>query len=209
MPRYVFILVFMLTTTKVVGQQGVCAIDRNNYVYLGLPNPLSIVIDGVKQKDLLIKTTDGKVVKSDSKYGYEFTPNKLGRIKLEVYKKGILIDTFILRSKHAPDPVARIGGKNRGTIEKSHLRANAGIVAGIENLDISGSYPIGSYSLMIIRNDSMIFSQRVEGPLFNDSTHKAFSELKNNDKVIVSNIIVNRHFDTTHSTPVELTVVTK
>jgi gliding motility-associated protein GldM len=125
---------------------------KMNVFYLGVDNPVEVSVPGVGADKVFPTITNGNIVK-DGK-GWIVRPAKSGEaqiiVKAEIdkVKKDMGMKPF--RVKIVPDPVAKVGTiKGFGSIEKSMLLAQGGVMAEMENFDFDLKFTIKEFKVSV------------------------------------------------------------
>jgi GldM C-terminal domain len=195
-----FLLSFISSAS--LSQHIAVSADKNNILYIGVDNPISITVEGISCNDIIVKTDNGSI----SKYkncSYSFRGSKPGRTDIILYKKVKAklkeIGRRAFRLKNIPVPsfyIAQYGSNyfysdfnNKGKANKVALAAQQYVRAELENFDFQANFLIDSFSVKIFSGDSC------KTKLFFNISNKisqqitdAFSILKNDDIVIFHKI---------------------
>ena len=135
----------------------VIALDRMNVMYCGVDNPVSILVRGVPEADVRIETSDNLTIKKDRNLYYTVRAGTPGEGSITVSGGNLKPVTFRYRVKRFPDPVPRLGARYRsGTIGNGEFKAQAGLAAIVENLDIDVRCETVSYNLIHLRKGQML-----------------------------------------------------
>lgn len=189
-----FILFFCLTSAA--GQKFSVALDRNNILYQGIDNPLTIAVENYPCNSIVVKTDNGKVLGKACSYYFHTDTGWKANIILYKKVKGhlIKIGSSIFRVKPIPDPIAKVGPSAGGDIQKAVLRNQQYIRADYEGFDIDIRTPIDSFSVYFISGDTCI-SKHVKNYTgkFSKELIDALSEIKQNDIVIFKDIYTTRY----------------
>lgn len=128
-------------TTITLGQ--ICAVsnDKNNFVYRGIENPMSIVVSGVKPEKIYVVATNCSLeYKRPGRY--VLTPLQGNETKIviliyEIKKKDtVLIGNSEFRIEELPDPTVFIHGKTGSFyLQKAKIIDARGIIARFDNFD--------------------------------------------------------------------------
>lgn len=193
MKRIQLLLLLLLAKTIVMAQEAAVQLDKENIMYVGVPNPITVVARNTPCSNLTIAIDSGEVRSGFDTCRYEVSVKKSGISLLRVYKntkKGkTLIATREIRVKRIPDPVAKLGGIRSGSMKRSILAAQLGIVASIDNFDICAHIAVKHFTIMIIRNKQTIFSKTINAARFDDEVTQQLLKLKGDDAVFVCDII--------------------
>lgn len=193
MNRIFLLILLLLANTIVMAQEAAVQLDKENIMYIGVPNPITVVARNTPCTNLIITIDSGEVRDGIDVCKYEVSVKKPGVSLLKVYKKTKkgkeLIATQGIRVRRIPDPVAKLGGIRSGFMYRSILAAQFGIVAGVDNFDICAHYVVRHFTIMIIRNKQTIFSKTINAARFDDEVTQQLLKLKGDDAVFVCDII--------------------
>jgi GldM C-terminal domain len=170
--------------------------DKENILYVGISNPLTIVAENCPCNMLVVKTSNGKIIGSNC--SYMFQGEQAGKAEITVYKKegGKLkrIGKSDFWVKSIPLPVFCIGSYcNTGVTraKKNAIAAQEFVRAELLNFGFDAKFQIDSFNVKIISNDTCKAQQFVNKTgLISKEIRDAFSQLKENDVIIFSGIIV-------------------
>jgi hypothetical protein len=162
-----------------------------NVAYVGISNPLTIVVEGYNPKLVNVSTDNGMIV--DNGNGkYDYTPGKQGKalIKLSVKTtSGVKeIGSKMYRIKDIPMPVAAYYPTRE---ERKHLMQSdfiLGLVARSPNKDFEMEFRVVDFNVKTFRNNVLIAENSNQGDRFNMETLRNFRLSKENDKIIFSEI---------------------
>ncbi len=133
--------------------------DKMNVIYIGVDNPISISVPGVADNNVTATPSgSGLTLKKDPKGGagkYIANAKAQGIAKISVgakfEDKSMPMGAFEFRIKRVPDPVAMIGGKKGGSINKSVLAAQSSVNSIMENFDFELYFKVTSFRMTLIR----------------------------------------------------------
>ena len=121
-----------------VGQaQLVVSPTKMNVFYIGVDNPVDVSVPGIDPNKVHASISSGSIRKKGNSYVVRV--KKVGKVRVsasadfESGKKNMGSKEF--RVKKVPDPIAKVGGKKRGSVSKNWLAAQSGIKADLENFD--------------------------------------------------------------------------
>lgn len=171
-------------------QRMVVSNARMNVVYLGVPNPINIAVEGYKCDALTIAVDNGKVEMGSDKCSYLIYPEKHGRMSIAISEKKSAkhLGTTEFRVKQVPDPEATVAGKMGGVISKAVLQAQEGIVTRLTCYDFDMRFSVTKATIAIIRKGNTIYAESLQGAVFTTKTKKGFQQLVDGDKVLISDI---------------------
>jgi len=178
------------------GQLFSVSSDKNNVLYAGVENPLTITVQSILPKNVHVKTDNGTLSGANGHYVFYTDTGDVANFTL--YKKlsngNVKIGVSSFRVRQLPDPPVHIGNMYGGEINSSYIKAQAGIKTDVEAVYYKKGIPIVSFTLNIIRGKDYVFKEiKNEGQLFNKDVQNALSLLQNSDSVIFNNIIAIRH----------------
>jgi hypothetical protein len=190
--KSLIVILFLLMAEEATAQRCAVAIDRENTVYAGIPNALTIAVEGHSSKNIVVKTRQGELETVEGGR-YYLNEKNAGMDTLEVFvrsKAGLkAVDTFMIRVKQIPAPVAKIANKQGGKIAKEMLNAQIGIITVQEGFDFDARPKVKSFSMVVLRNDQVIFVHKNVNASFDASIQKFFKQqLLAGDKLAFINI---------------------
>lgn len=179
---------FILIPTMTRGQKVAVASMKQNVVHEGVANQLTIMAENCDCNQIQVKTDNGFLKKYDD-CSYDYTPTRLGMAQILVTCKG-KTQNYLLRVI-APTvtyerPVAIIDKKNGGNIRKSVLEVQMGII--VAGGDKGVKYKLHQFTMAVMRDNRMIWSQSNDGPVFNEDIVRFFTTLKPGDRVVFFNM---------------------
>jgi hypothetical protein len=195
MKKIVLILLILCNTILTFGQMISVASDKLDFIYIGVDNPLTITVENTDCKDLIVKSTIGKIIGDTCKFIYRFNDATQSgkRIEILIFKnnKGKLteIGKKQFRLKKIPNPTASVGGYSGGQINLILLKAQSFIKLGYEGFDFQSNIHVESFVLSIIRGDTCLY-ENIEniGSTFNHQVLNAIASLKKGDTIIFKKI---------------------
>lgn len=184
-------MLFSILPLCASSQKCVVANTKQNVIYLGVPNPIDVAVEGYKCKDLTVTTDNGKLEGTDDKCSYDHYPEKAGRANIIVTEKksGNKLGIVEFRVKYIPEPVAMVAGKQGGAISKNVLRAQVGITSVLLGFDFDARFVVERFTISIIRKGKSFYVEECTNPKFTDSTKNAFDKLADGDKIIFTDIV--------------------
>ena len=164
--------------------------DKNNVLWIGVDNPLTIAVENYPSNQIVVKADKGEIIGG---YGnkYIYRGSEPDGISIILYKKSNLkeIGRWSFRLKHIPDPVPKVGPSGGGDIQRIVLINQQYIRADIENFDFNAMFGIDSFTLNVIRTDTCFFKEIINiGSKFGNAVSEALSSIKKNDIVIFKKI---------------------
>lgn len=156
---------------------------------VGLNIPLTIVAEGVPCNDLWVSTQTGSIRKTGP-CGYVFNGGLVGTHVIQIFRDTVLLDQKLLRLQRWPDPSVRLGYKKSGPIGLGEFKAQRGLIAWIDHLDMDAKGQVVQFQVQLIRHREAYYVQKNIGGRFEESVTKAFGQLEPGDQVHFSKIRV-------------------
>ena len=187
---FTFILLYNFSTSA---QTISVSNDKENIIYIGLDNPITIAVESEACKNLVIKTNNGSIIGSNG--SYILRSDSAGKVDFIIYRKtGTKLKELgrkYFRAKHIEDAVFRIGS-GKDSITKAELVAQQYVRA-----ELDGKYgfdlriTVDTFTVGIISIDTCRYIERINiGNKINDEIRNEFKLLKPNDILIFKKIMV-------------------
>lgn len=167
-----------------------CAIglDKMNVLYIGVENPVSIVVRGVPEDSVVISTENVSLKKysNDLYIARATTP---GEATIAVSGGDMGTKTFRYRVKAIPDPRPRLGGKHPSrSMRNGEFKAQGGISAVLDNFDFDVKCDVLGYSMTYIARHSDPITVENTGGRFNSHTAELIYKARPGDRYFFDNI---------------------
>lgn len=183
--------------------------ERNNVLYAGIENPLSIVAESTPCNSLIIKTSHGSVTGKDCRYIFQIdfdtvSKNNIHYTDIVVYKKINsklkLLAKWVYRIKNIPDPVAFLLSQRKDftinyfslqkpTFFDGHPKVPDITAQPDFYLDFDVRFIVDSFRFSIFRGDSCLHKSILNKTnLFSDQTFEIFKTLLGNDQILFDEI---------------------
>ncbi len=130
-----------------VGERSVTvSADKMNVFYIGVDNPVSVVAAGISSNELKVS---GSGINLSSKGGgkYNVTASSPGNASITVSGGGLASTKFDFRVKRIPDPIARLGNQDSGSLGTGEFKAQGGVGAWLDNFDFETKCQIDGFIL--------------------------------------------------------------
>ena len=167
-------------------------ITRNNLMYAGLNNYLTIAVENTDCSQIWVKTDNGIIRKASSDCNYECIPKYMGVATLFIYKLENK-DTVLLEEwKYRVKPIkgeARVGNKKDGEMTLGYFKAQPVVGAPILNMDMTATCNIKRFRMQIIRKGIVLVTCENKGARFNTETRANFNMLQEGDVVFFDQIM--------------------
>jgi len=178
------------------------AADEENLLYVGIDNPITVAIENLSCKSIVVKTDNGEIKGNDG--SYDWNPRFIGMANITIYKKVNkdlkVIGKRSFRAKQILNPFFKIGPySTNDSAEKRVIEAQEYVRCEFGNFGIDANFQIDSFTVCIYSADSCKYGEISNiGNKVNDEIKKAFSNLKKDDFVIFKRIYA-KQFDGTNA----------
>ncbi len=187
-----FFFLFLFSLQECEAQKAVVANLKMNVAYVGVANPLDILVEGYNWDDLNVTVSNGRIEKNKKERLYDYFPKRQGKdyIVVASNKKPFKVIAKIeFRVKLIPDVYPYIAGVDRKKIQKDKLLHSDSIEVMIRGFDWDHGFIIQNYSIIILRKDSVLFIKNdFQGSLFPNALKKEFKKTKDGDKILLYNV---------------------
>ncbi len=167
--------------------------DKMNVFYIGVPNPISISAAGVNSNSLKVSAGGGggaslKKV-NNSQYTVTVTkPAPLGQeCEIRVSADG-LNKKAKFRVKRIPDPVAKLGKSSSGAMGNGEFKAQAGVLAILENFDFDAKCQISGFIVTRQAKRADPVDKANRGPRYSGDTKALIMRAKPGDVYYFDNV---------------------
>ena len=194
MKTFTLCALFLFYCLPTFAQKFSVGLDKMNVVYIGISNPLTVTVENLSSKEIVLKTDNGTITGMNGQY--EFMPGKGTAATISIYKKRngklIKVGQAAYRVKNIPYPVFKIGsGKDK--VSKPEIANQQYVRAELEGIDMDANFTIDSFDVCIVASDTCKFLVRKNvGNKLSDEIRNDFNLLKPNDIVIFKNIYFRR-----------------
>lgn len=173
---------------------GVLAVaaDKMNAFYIGVENPITIAASGIEDQYLKLGIEGGKAVRGNGRGRYVIHCSKPGKATLKItnvktgkYKR---VD---FRVKRLPDPIVRLGTKTDGLMGAGEFRAQLGLIAQLDNVDMDLRCTIGGYDLYYTCKGCDPIQLQGQGGRFTGTVADVIRRAKPGDQYAFTNVKAN------------------
>jgi gliding motility-associated protein GldM len=133
-----------------VGERSVTvSADKMNVFYIGVDNPVSVSAAGISSNELKVSIAGGggSITKVGSANYMVRVEQPTDECRINVSGGG-LSDSKAFRVKRIPDPVARLGNKEDGSMGNGEFKAQGGLIAWLDNFDFDAKCDIQGFKLV-------------------------------------------------------------
>lgn len=164
---------------------------KMNVFYKGLANPIEVNVPGSTPGSIQVEVTNGTVRKGQG-YEYEVLPTQdygeaIVKVSAEFNGQRRQMPEKRFRLRRVPPPIAKVGGKNGGSIEKAALTTNQGVTAVQDDFLFDIKYTITRFTIIITKkeftDDAASSSQ-----YFTEEQKRLLGGLKRGDRFVIEDI---------------------
>lgn len=168
-------------------------LEKQNVLYLGVDNPISIYVAGVAPADVYVKAS-GCTITSTNRPGHHIIRANSGvkaNVSVWYVQNGDSLNAGVyeFRIKKIPDPVAYINSfRTEGVILKENLQTVNGIFTRMENFDFDCSFKPQSFSMSVIEEGEWK-EYKATGPELTAEMKTALTKCEEEDKILFHNVM--------------------
>ena len=120
--------------------------DKMNVFYMGVDNPVSVSVAGANSNEVNVSASGGTITKTGNGK-YNVRVSNPGDVRINVSGGGMPSTPFDFRAKRIPDPVARLGNMEDGSVGNGTFKAQKGIIAWLDNFDFDAKCSIDGFEV--------------------------------------------------------------
>ena len=180
---------YPFTTDYQVGQsQTVISATKMNVLYIGVDNPISVSMSGVPMEKISVSMTNGSITKSGNEWIAKPASSGTAKITASASVEGrTLTGSQDYRVKMLPRPIAKVGGKPGGTIDKNVLVSQTGVLADMEDFLFDLRYAVTQFNLEVVTAQGLRTLQS-SSAAFTPEQKNFLNGLTKGQQVIISGI---------------------
>lgn len=172
---------------------------KMNVFYIGVPNPVLVSAAGYRQQDLSVSMSAGSI--SSEGNGYVVRVQSQGETNVNVSAKGKQLASVKFRVKMIPDPKAKVGNKEGGSMNAAEMKVQNGLAAVLENFDFDAKFDVISYNVTYLARRQDPTTAACTGPYFSQAVKGFQSQMKPGDTIYFEEIRVKGPDGTTRKIP--------
>lgn len=166
--------------------------NNMNVLYIGVDNPITIATPGTSpdKYEVSVVGGGGQITHlSDDQYKVTvMRPTAVGSFcEIKVSGAGFN-ETIPFRVKRIPDPIAMLNRNTGGTIGNGEFKAQAGIIAMLDNFDFEAKCQIQGFELTRVAKRQDAVSAINRGSRYNDKSKRLVMAAKPGDVYLYTNI---------------------
>jgi predicted nucleic acid-binding Zn finger protein len=196
----------VVTILQGYGQQFSVWTTRQLFVYVGVDNPITAVVENCSC-DSIVLTTDNGSIKRTGNCQYLLSVKKTGKTKISV-KRLAYVDTInvgytLYNAVKVPDPVVSLSGFKSGSMINKALLRQGGLIPHLENFGFTPETRITEFKIVVLRQDSVLWCKKIIGNMIKKELDDYIDELKESDVIIFCEIKATGHFGSLVLQPVQ------
>jgi len=178
------------TYTYEVGERSVAiSADKMNVFYIGVKNPISVSAAGVSSNKLTVNISGGggKMTNTGSNSWDIEVTKPTDDCKINVTGGGMNANK-VFRVKRIPDPVARLGNKDDGSMGNGEFKVQQGLIPWLDNFDFDAKCNIQGFVLVKVAKRSDPVEATVAGGTFKGKSKSLIGSAKPGDTYYFQNV---------------------
>lgn len=171
----------------------VVSADKMNVFYIGVDNPITCSITGIRA-DLLNASISGGGGNAQSKGAGAYVVRVTSPGKATVNLSGkdkegkVVSGSKEFRVKYIPDPTPVIAGKNGGAMGTGEWKAQLGVVAELKDFDFDAKFNVTGFDMTLSQKNADLQTCQNSGAKFNGSCATLQQQAKVNSVYYLDNI---------------------
>lgn len=186
-------LLFLLLQNQIFAQKLVVQCTNNNILYAGIEYELVLGYEGVKNEDLLVKSTDNCILRHVESATYMATP-VFGKpickvyVGLKKHKGKKWLDSMTFEIKSMTRPKVLVGDLEGERMAVEDLIKQDSLQVKVESILKNIKFRISKYSLIILPKPGQMSDFSRIGSKLDSNLKKAFALLKDGDIIVIDRI---------------------
>ncbi len=174
-------------TYEVGSRSASVAADQMNVFYMGVDNPVTVTAGGVSSNSVKVNAS-GPISISGSYPKYVVRANGQGNAKINVTADGKALTSAEFRVKRIPDPKAKLGNNDSGTMGNGEFSAQGGLAALLENFDFNARCDIQGFEMVRVPQRQDPVTSNNAGGRFNADSERLARAAKPGDTYYFNNV---------------------
>ncbi len=174
---------------------GIVASQKMNVFYIGVDNPITVIVPGLSNEEILLTATgSGITLRKNSMLGsghYIVNVKIVGEcnifLEASILGKKTSIGTYRYRVKRVPDPIPTIANSKGGKLKKNVLLTSV-LIPQLENFDFELFFRIVAFKMTIIKTGEVPVEFATTGNQLSQSMKDELIETNSGDIVLFQNI---------------------
>ena len=174
-------------TYEVGSRSASVAADKMNVFYMGVDNPITVTAGGVSSNAVRVSGS-GPITVTGSYPKFSVKATGQGDAKITVTADGKALTSADFRVKRIPDPVARLGKEESGTLGNGAFSAQGGLAAWLDNFDFDARCEIQGFEMVRVPQRQDPISVVNPGGRFNGDAQRLARAAKPGDTYYFNNV---------------------
>jgi gliding motility-associated protein GldM len=169
--------------------QAVISPTKMNVFYIAVDNPVAISVPGVPSDKVFATSSNGVLVRDGKNWvARPKSPgNALIQVEAEIDGKRQNMGYMEFRVKNIPDPVAKIGSKKGGKMDKGSLLLQQIVQADLENFEFDAKFQVTEFNLSASIK-GFLQEGNSKGQRITEQQKEIIKNTNKGDKLFISNI---------------------
>lgn len=182
---------------------AVVSADKMNVFYIGVDNPVSASITGIRKDATKVSMSGGTIKGAGGNYTVRVNSPGKATVNVSGPKAtgGTYSGSVEFRVKRIPDPTAKLGNKAGGAMGSGEMRAQRGVLAVLEDFDFDARFNVLGFEMTYAkpRQDLQVITN--QGPSFGGPAMGMINKASVGDIFYFDNIRVKGPDGTTRKLP--------
>lgn len=156
--------------------------DKMNVFYIGVDNPVTVAVSGVRDDKLRASMTGGTLTKASGPGKYTVRVSAPGEANISVTaetKEGAkTLGPYKFRVKRIPDPRPEVGGKPGGKMGTGEWKAQGGVIAKLYDFDFDARFDVLGFEMTLSEKGQDLKTCTNGGPSFTGQCAALVSQAK-------------------------------
>lgn len=183
---------------------------KQNNLYAGVNNYVDVIVNKHSCSSINFKISNGIIEQQNQTCTYTVVPKEKGNCVISIFENNTndYIGNYEFSVIDLPLPVVIVNGKEGGNISAITFKAQLGIQAELLGFDFQSKYTITKFSIIIIRNNKVLFNGTNLSHLFSEDVKNVLKSIQAGDKVIFSDVwIHSKSTDKINIRPAEFLII--
>ena len=164
---------------------------KMNVFYESLPNPILVTVPGADPGSTQVSVTNGNLRKI-SEFDYEVTPTQnYGEsvVSVSASFEGVpkKMGDMRFRLRRVPPPIAKIAGKNGGSIQKNVLTTQQGLTAVQDDFLFDIKYTVTRFTIVVTKGE-FTDDDEARSQMFTEKQKRLLAGLRKGDRFFIEDI---------------------
>lgn len=168
----------------------VISLDRMNEFYIGVDNPVSILVRGIPEEQVVVQAQDAVIKKIEGRR-YNVWVSTPGQARIVITGKDVIHQTYNFKVKRIPDPGLLLGGRYRsGNIRNGEFKVQTGLSVSFEQFEYDTTCEVTGFELTRMGKKEDPVTLVNKGGRFQSDVRELISRAKPGDSYFFEDIRV-------------------